>query len=245
MSDAQGFGSRTSVQEQGGQPLLSVRGLRKSFSTGEGELHVLEGLDLDVRPGERLAIEGQSGVGKSTLLYILGALDHPSAGSVRFQGHEVFAQSRAALSRFRNHALGFIFQFHHLLPEFTALENVMMPGLIRGLGFAEMRPRAEGILGEVGLAKRLTHKVGQLSGGERQRVAVARALVLNPALLLADEPTGNLDPKTGAVIEDLLIEMNTSRGTALVVVTHNSVFARKLGRIVELRDGKIEELAGA
>ncbi len=223
------------------EPLLCVRGLEKRFSTGEGELRVLEDLDLDIRPGERLAIEGQSGVGKSTLLYILGALDHPSGGSVRFQGRDVFAQSRAELASFRNRSIGFIFQFHHLLPEFTALENVMMPGLVRGLDFEEMRPRARAILDEVGLGHRFTHKVGQLSGGERQRVAVARALVLTPPLLLADEPTGNLDPKTGAVIEDLLIEMNASRGTALVVVTHNSLFAEKLGRTVVMRDGKLEE----
>ncbi len=222
-------------------PLLRVRGLEKRFSTWERELCVLDGLDLDVRPGERLAIEGQSGVGKSTLLYILGALDHPSAGSVLFEGRDVFSQSRVELARFRNRSLGFIFQFHHLLPEFTALENVMMPGLVRGLEFEEMRPRARDILDEVGLSHRFNHKVGQLSGGERQRVAVARALVLAPPLLLADEPTGNLDPKTGAVIEDLLIEMNASRGTALVVVTHNSVFAEKLGRTVVMREGKLVE----
>ncbi len=241
MSEAPQLRSERPAGSPSVEPLLCVRGLEKRFSTGEGDLHVLEGLDLDIQPGERLAIEGQSGVGKSTLLYILGALDHPSGGSVRFQGRDVFAQSRAALASFRNRSLGFIFQFHHLLPEFTALENVMMPGLVRGLDFEEMRPRARAILDEVGLGHRFTHKVGQLSGGERQRVAVARALVLAPPLLLADEPTGNLDPKTGAVIENLLIEMNASRGTALVVVTHNSLFAEKLGRTVVMRDGKLEE----
>jgi len=225
--------------EAGDSSLLEVRDLCRRFSTGEGEVRVLEGLELDVARGERIAIEGQSGVGKSTLLYILGTLDHPTSGSVHFGGEDVFAKSRAELARFRNHSLGFIFQFHYLLPEFSALENVMMPGLIRGLSFDEMRPRAMGILEEVGLSHRLQHKVGQLSGGERQRVAVARALVLGPLLLLADEPTGNLDPKTGAVIEDLLIEMNASRGTSLVVVTHNPRFAAKLGRSVKLFDGKL------
>jgi len=219
--------------------LLEVRELCKRFSTGEGEVRVLEGLNLKIVPGERIGIEGQSGVGKSTLLYILGTLDHPTSGSVQFRGEEVFSKSREELSRFRNHSLGFIFQFHYLLPEFSALENVMMPGLIRGISSQQMRPRALAILDEVGLAHRVQHKVGQLSGGERQRVAVARALVLDPALLLADEPTGNLDPKTGAVIEDLLIEMNASRGTSLVVVTHNLRFAAKLGRCVRLSEGKL------
>jgi lipoprotein-releasing system ATP-binding protein len=219
------------------EPLLRVENLCKTFSTGEGEVKVLQDLNLTVETGERLAIQGQSGVGKSTLLYILGALDRPSSGRVLFRGREVFSQSAQELSSFRNKCLGFIFQFHHLLPEFSSVENVMMPGLIRGLTFEEMRGRAEQILGEVGLSSRLTHKVGQLSGGERQRVAVARALVLDPALLLADEPTGNLDPKTGAVIEDLLIEMNQSRGTALVVVTHNPLFAKKLGRSLEMSNG--------
>jgi lipoprotein-releasing system ATP-binding protein len=219
------------------EPLLRVEELCKTFSTGEGEVKVLENLNLSLETGERLSIQGQSGVGKSTLLYILGALDRPSSGRVLFRGREVFKQSAAELSSFRNRCLGFIFQFHHLLPEFSSVENVMMPGLIRGLSFEEMRGRAEQILEEVGLSSRLTHKVGQLSGGERQRVAVARALVLDPALLLADEPTGNLDPKTGAVIEDLLIEMNQSRGTALVVVTHNPLFAKKLGCSLEMSNG--------
>jgi lipoprotein-releasing system ATP-binding protein len=219
------------------ESLLRVENLCKTFTTGEGEVKVLQDLNLTLDAGERLAIQGQSGVGKTTLLYILGALDRPSSGRVLFREREVFSQSATELSSFRNHCLGFIFQFHHLLPEFSSVENVMMPGLIRGLSFEEMRGRAEDILQEVGLSTRLTHKVGQLSGGERQRVAVARALVLDPALLLADEPTGNLDPKTGAVIEDLLIEMNQSRGTALVVVTHNPQFAKKLGCSLEMSNG--------
>ena len=221
------------------EPLLEVRGLHKTFHTGEGEIEVLRGVDLDVAPGERLAIVGQSGVGKSTLLYVLGALDHPTRGSVRFQGEDLFAKSRAALSSFRNHSLGFVFQFHHLLPEFDALENVAMPGRIRGLPPGQAAERARAILEEVGLGHRLHHKVGKLSGGERQRVAVARALVLDPPLLLADEPTGNLDPATGERIEDLLLAMNAQRGTALVVVTHNERLAAKLGRSVELLEGRV------
>jgi lipoprotein-releasing system ATP-binding protein len=158
---------------------------------------------------------------------------------VRFRGEDVFAKSRRELARFRNASLGFVFQFHHLLPEFSALENVMMPGLVRGLGFAGMRERAAAILTEVGLAERTTHRVGKLSGGERQRVALARALVLEPELVLADEPTGNLDPGTGERIGELLLEMNRQRGTALVVVTHNERLAHRLGRIAELRDGRL------
>jgi lipoprotein-releasing system ATP-binding protein len=221
------------------EPLLEVRDLHKSFQTGEGEISVLRGVDLDVARGERLAIVGQSGVGKSTLLYVLGALDHPTRGSVRFQGENLFGKSREALSTFRNRALGFVFQFHHLLPEFDALENVTMPGRIRGLPLDEVRERARAILDEVGLSQRLHHKVGKLSGGERQRVAVARALVLDPPLLLADEPTGNLDAGTGERIEDLLLAMNAQRGTALVVVTHNERLAGKLGRRIELREGRV------
>jgi lipoprotein-releasing system ATP-binding protein len=221
--------------------LLEVEGLWKRFTTADGELEVLRGIDFRLAPADRVAIVGQSGVGKSTFLHVLGALDHPTAGSVRFAGEDVFAKSSRELARFRNHTLGFVFQFHHLLPEFSALENVMMPGLLRRLPFAEMRERAAAILGEVGLADRLRHRVGKLSGGERQRVAVARALVLDPALVLADEPTGNLDPVTGERIGELLLEMNRTRGTALVVVTHNERLAARLGRTVELRAGVLVE----
>jgi len=220
-------------------PLLEVRDLHKTFTTEQGDIPVLQGVNLDLARGERLAIVGQSGVGKSTLLYILGALDRPTSGSVRFEGEDLFAKSRESLSEFRNHSLGFVFQFHHLLPEFDALENVMMPGRIRGLPRAELTDRARTILEEVGLGERLHHKVGKLSGGERQRVAVARALVLDPPLLLADEPTGNLDPETGERIEALLLSMNESRGTALVVVTHNARLATALGRCVTLETGTL------
>jgi lipoprotein-releasing system ATP-binding protein len=223
-------------------PFLSVSELSKSFATGEGTIEVLRGVDLEIAGGERLAILGQSGVGKSTLLHILGTLDHPSSGRVLFEGEDIFQKSPDQLSRFRNESLGFVFQFHHLLPEFNALENVMMPGLLRGEGFGAMRERAAEILCEVDLDHRLEHPVGKLSGGERQRVAVARALVLGPRLVLADEPTGNLDPGTGERVADILLELNERRGTALVVVTHNSALARRLGRAVRLDEGRLEEV---
>jgi lipoprotein-releasing system ATP-binding protein len=222
--------------------LIHVSELHKSFATGEGTIEVLRGVDLEVAGGERLAILGQSGVGKSTLLHILGTLDHPSSGRVLFEGEDIFAKSADKLSRFRSESLGFVFQFHHLLPEFDALENVMMPGLLRGVNFAAMRERAAQILCEVDLDHRLEHPVGKLSGGERQRVAVARALVLDPQLVLADEPTGNLDPGTGERVADILMDLNDRRGTALVVVTHNSALAGRLGRAVTLVDGRLEEV---
>jgi len=222
------------------EPLLRAEGIGKRFVTGEGAtIEVLKDLSLEVQRGERLAILGQSGIGKSTLLYLLGTLDHPSEGRVWFEGEDVFARTGEALARFRNASLGFVFQFHHLLPEFSALENVMMPGLLRGLDFAAMRARAAAILEEVELSHRLLQPVGKLSGGERQRVAVARALVLDPPLLLADEPTGNLDPGTAERVGDLLLRLNASRGTALVVVTHNADLARRMGRSLVLTDGRL------
>jgi lipoprotein-releasing system ATP-binding protein len=219
--------------------LVRVRGVSKSFETGDGVIDVLQGINFDVRSGERIAIVGASGVGKSTLLYILGTLDRPTTGSIEFRGEDLFEKDADALAQFRGRSLGFIFQFHHLLPEFDAVENVMMPGLIRGESFAEMRPRAERLLEEVGLAHRIEHPVGKLSGGERQRVAVARALVLEPALLLADEPTGNLDPKSGAHVLELLLEINRTHGTALVVVTHSPQLAASLGRTAVLEEGRL------
>lgn len=225
--------------------LLDVERLTKSFPTGEGEIEVLRDIDLRIGAGERLAVLGESGVGKSTLLHILGTLDHPTSGQVLFRGEDVFGKSAAELARFRNAQLGFVFQFHHLLPEFDALENVMMPGLIRGRPFPEMRRRAAAILAEVELSHRLRHPVGKLSGGERQRVAVARALVLDPPLLLADEPTGNLDPGTAETVENLLLEMNRTHGTALVIVTHSERLADKLGCAVTLVESGPELGAGA
>ena len=227
------------------EALVEVRGLVKRFATGDGELEVLSGVDLRIEPGDRVAIVGQSGVGKSTLLHILGTLDHPTEGSVRFAGEDVFAKDPRSLAHFRNESLGFVFQFHHLLPEFTAVENVMMPGLVGGRGFEAMRASALAILEEVGLGHRLEHRVGKLSGGERQRVALARALVLDPPLVLADEPTGNLDPTTGARISELLLEMNRTRGTALVIVTHNERLASRLGRAITLVDGRAHDAAVA
>jgi lipoprotein-releasing system ATP-binding protein len=224
------------------EPIYVAQGLRRSFSTGDGSIEVLRGIDLQIRRGERLAILGNSGVGKSTLLHILGTLDTPTAGSLRFRGEDVFEKDAESLSRFRNESLGFIFQFHHLLPEFNALENVMLPGLIGGLAASEMKGRALHLLSEVGLEHRVKHPVGKLSGGERQRVAVARALVLEPAVLLADEPTGNLDPKTADQVLGLLLEMNRLHGTALVVVTHSPELASRLDRRVVMVDGYLEEL---
>jgi len=222
------------------QPLLlQTRGLCKSFQTGEGRIEVLRDLDFDLHAGDRVAILGQSGVGKSTLLHVLGTLDKPTSGSVEFEGVDVFTRAPDDLARFRNEALGFVFQFHHLLPEFTALENVMMPGLLRGLAAKDMRERAAAMLEEVELSHRRNHPVGKLSGGERQRVAVARALVMSPPLLLADEPTGNLDPETGGRIETLLLRLNERHGTALVVVTHNNKLAQRLGHALELVDGQL------
>lgn len=226
------------------EALLRAEKLSKSFATGEATIEVLSGVDLRIERGERVAIVGQSGVGKSTLLQILGTLDHPSSGTVRIDGEDVFAKSGPELARLRNRQLGFVFQFHHLLPEFDALENVMMPGLIQGEDFEVMRESAAAMLREVGLDHRLRHRVGKLSGGERQRVAVARALVLDPPLVLADEPTGNLDPETGDQITELLLEMNRSRGTTLVVVTHSAGMAGKLGRTLLLEQGALRE-AGA
>ncbi len=226
--------------------LVEIRDLERSFETGAERVDVLSGLDLDIAEGDRIAIVGQSGVGKSTFLHILGTLDRPTAGVVRFRGEDVFARSREALAALRGRFLGFVFQFHHLLPEFSAIENVMMPGLIQGQSQDEMRPRAERMLRDVYLAHRLDHAVGKLSGGERQRVAVARALVLDPPLVLADEPTGNLDPATGDQVAELLFEMNRTRGTTLVVVTHSKRMAEQLGRVLVLREGRLhEEEAGS
>ncbi len=222
--------------------LVRVEGLCKSFPTGGGSIEVLRQIDLTIHPGERLAILGSSGVGKSTLLHVLGTLDRPTSGRVLYRENlDLFSLGANELAAFRNETLGFVFQFHHLLPEFSAVENVMMPGLIGGRGFAEMRPRAERLLGEVGLEHRLDQSVGKLSGGERQRVAVARALVLEPALLIADEPTGNLDPKTAEQVLGLMLEMNRIRDTALVIATHSPELARRLNRRVVIVDGYLED----
>jgi lipoprotein-releasing system ATP-binding protein len=218
-------------------PLVRVRELCKSFETGGGTIEVLRGIDFTIEPGECVAIVGNSGVGKSTLLHILGTLDHPTSGSVEFRGEDVFAHSSDELAKVRSDFLGFIFQFHHLLPEFDAVENVMMPGLIADEEPEALRARAVALLEEVGLGHRVEHPVGKLSGGERQRVAVARAVVREPALLLADEPTGNLDPKAGDQVLDLLLELTRTHRSGLVVVTHSPVIATRLGRTLLLADG--------
>jgi lipoprotein-releasing system ATP-binding protein len=218
--------------------LIQVQQLFKSYGNGTKRVEVLKGIDLTFVTGERGAIVGASGVGKTTLLHILGTLDRPTSGKVLYQGEDVFTMNERELALFRNREIGFVFQSHHLLPEFNALENTMMPCLIQGIPRTEAALRAESILTLVGLKDRLSHKPGELSGGEQQRVAVARALVLQPKVLLADEPTGNLDTKTGESVFDLLQEINQIKGVTLIVVTHNLNLASKLSRQIHLIDGK-------
>ncbi|RMF87062.1 MAG: ABC transporter ATP-binding protein [Nitrospinota bacterium] len=206
---------------------------------GGERLQVLKGIDLEVRQGEMVGIVGASGVGKSTLLHLLGALDRPTRGMVYFQGKEVFRLGDQELAEFRNRHVGFIFQFHHLLPEFTALENTMLPALIGRKERKQAREQAEALLTELGLGKRLHHRPGELSGGEQQRVAVARALMNQPELVLADEPTGNLDRKTGEAIQELLRQLNVQKGQTFIIVTHNEKFASTMDRIFHLIDGKL------
>ena len=223
---------------------IELRGLVKTFRHNGIQVEVLTGVDLDIHQGETLAVVGASGVGKSTLLHILGTLERPSAGKVQWDGADVFALDDRSLAAFRNRKVGFVFQFHHLLAEFNALENVMMPALIARLPQPVAREQAEAILVRVGLKERLTHRVSTLSGGEQQRVAVARALVLEPEVLLADEPTGNLDPKSGARVQELILELNRERGLTSVIVTHNLAMARVLDRQITLLDGKTVILQG-
>jgi lipoprotein-releasing system ATP-binding protein len=223
---------------------IELRGLVKTFRHNGIQVEVLTGVDLDIRQSETLAVVGASGVGKSTLLHILGTLERPSAGQVHWDGENVFTLDDRSLAAFRNRKVGFVFQFHHLLVEFNALENVMMPALIARLPQPVAREQAEAILVRVGLKERLTHRVSTLSGGEQQRVAVARALVLNPEVLLADEPTGNLDPKSGARVQELILELNRERGLTSVIVTHNLELARILDRQITLLDGKTVILQG-
>src|SRR5262245_46704849 len=222
------------------RPLVQVRQLAKQYVDGPTVVHVLAGLDLDVAAGERVAVVGASGVGKSTLLHLLGALDQPTEGRVLFDGQDVFARSEADLAAFRNREVGFVFQFHHLLPDFTALENVMLPSLIARQPLLATRARGRELLERVGLKDRLTHRPGQLSGGEQQRVAVARAVMQRPRLLLADEPTGNLDPVTGESVHELLLDLNREHGSALVVATHNDRLAAAMGRTVRLSGGRLD-----
>jgi len=218
--------------------MIEVNGLKKSFFLPAGEVKVLSGIDLSISRGEMLAIVGVSGAGKSTLLHIMGTLDEPTSGNVLYENKDVFSLDDYSLAGFRNKSIGFVFQFHHLLPEFTAIENVLMPGLINMSGYEEIKERAEMLLGELGLSERKNHRPGELSGGEQQRVAVARALINEPKVVFADEPTGNLDTHTGEELFKLLLRLNEKKGITFVIVTHNESLSRQCHRVLEMADGK-------
>jgi lipoprotein-releasing system ATP-binding protein len=223
------------------EPIVVASKVQKSFRHMGRTLEVLRGVDLEIRDGEMLGVVGPSGAGKSTLLHCIGTLDIPTKGSIRLAGEELTALPGWRLAELRNKTIGFVFQFHHLLPEFNALENVMMPGLVQGRAKREVSTKAAALLEEVGLKDRSSHRPGELSGGEQQRVALARALLLEPKLLLADEPTGNLDSATSDQIHELFFSINKQRGTTIVVVTHNPALAAIMPRVVTLRDGTVEK----
>lgn len=230
--------------DQTAMTLIQTRNLNKTFISNGNRVEVLDGVDLDIHSGDSLAIVGASGVGKSTLLHILGTLERPTTGKLFWYGEDIFSLNDEQLAAFRNRRIGFVFQFHHLLPEFNALENVMLPGLIARLPKSEALDRAEALLVLVGLQERLRHRVGALSGGEQQRVAVARALVMEPDVLLADEPTGNLDPRIGRQIHELLVRLNQEKGLTTVVVTHNLELADLLSYQITIKEGKVIRLPG-
>jgi lipoprotein-releasing system ATP-binding protein len=235
MSDSAAIAARPA----GVGPLIEAIGISKNFHDVDREIHVLRDLSLIVQPGELVAIVGQSGTGKSTLLNILGSLDRPSSGTVLFEGQDLFALDDRALADFRNRKLGFVFQFHYLLADFNALENVMMPALIARMSEREARERAERVLAMVGLGDKLHRRPAELSGGEQQRVAVARAVVQSPRLVLADEPTGNLDPHTADEVHELFHKLNRELDVTLIVATHNERLTRSMGRALRLRDGRL------
>jgi lipoprotein-releasing system ATP-binding protein len=232
--------------------MIEIKDLKKSFRTDAGDIHVLRGIDLSIKAGEMVGIIGASGVGKSTLLHILGALDKPTSGNVFYDGTDVFSLDRNSLASFRNTTIGFVFQFHHLLPEFSALENVMMPGLIgmsikgqgaKELSYAEIKNKAEHLLNGMGLSERKKHRPGELSGGEQQRVAVARALILEPKVVLADEPTGNLDTKTGEDLFNIFVDLNKEKKITFIIVTHNESLSDRCHRSLRMVDGILENNA--
>jgi len=218
---------------------IVVRNLYKNFSMSNGEVKVLKNVSFEIDKGDMTAVVGESGAGKSTLLHIVGTLDRPTSGEVWIDGENIFKRNDASISRFRNTNIGFVFQMHHLLPEFSALENVMMPGLIAGMSRSKLAKEARILLDLTGVSHRVEHRSGELSGGEQQRVALARSLILKPEVVLADEPTGNLDTSTGSLIHDLMFNINKELNTTFMVVTHNVVLAKKFPNVISLQDGKI------
>ncbi len=221
--------------------MIHIEQLRKTFLSGQVELQVLDGIELDIRKGEMIAIVGASGVGKSTFLHVVGGLERPNGGKVLYGDLDVYALSNDRVARFRNERVGFVFQFHHLLPEFSAIENVMMPDLIRGTDRDKAAASASAVLADVGLGGRLHHRPGELSGGEQQRVAVARALMLTPDVILADEPTGNLDAHTGEAVHELLQDVNRRKGITFVIVTHNDRLALRADRVFRMIEGRLAQ----